>query len=93
MRFFFTGFAAFFAAGLAAFLWLWGTLGRGLYIAWRRTQNSYRRDTLLGALSAFVAYLFASIFDWSFGDEEITIALWLICGLGIAASRLHEKQD
>jgi O-antigen ligase len=75
---------------LAAFLWLWGTLGGKLYAAWRRLQDSYCRDTALGALSAFVAYFAASVFDWSFGDEEITIALWLLCGLGFAASRLRE---
>jgi O-antigen ligase len=77
--------------GLAAFVWLWGTMGWKLYAAWRRVQDSYCRDTVLGTLSAFVAYLFASVFDWSFGDEEITIALWLLCGLGFAAARLNEE--
>jgi O-antigen ligase len=77
--------------GLAAFLWLWGTLAGKLYVAWRRLKDSHRRDTVLGALSAFIAYLFASVFDWSFGDEEITIALWLLFGLGFAAARLREE--
>ncbi|MDZ7363169.1 MAG: O-antigen ligase family protein [candidate division KSB1 bacterium] len=83
------------AFGLAAFIWLLFVIGRKLYLVFRQLSNSYLRDTALGAFCAFVGYLVASQFDWSFGDEEITMALWLIVGLGFAAERLAktEQQD
>lgn len=79
--------------GLAAFLWFLVTIGKKLYSAWRRMSDSYLRDTVLGAFCAFLGYLLASMFDWSFADEEITMALWLIVGLGLAAARLAEAEQ
>ncbi len=78
--------------GLAAFLWLFWTIGAKLYWAFRRLTDSYLRDTVLGAFCAFAGYLLASMFDWSFGDEEITMALWLVVGLGFAAERLAKTE-
>ncbi|MGH7595354.1 MAG: O-antigen ligase family protein [bacterium] len=74
--------------GLGAFVWLLVTIGKKLYLAWRHIPDSYLRDTVLGAFCAFIGYLLASFFDWSFADEEITMALWLIVGLGFAAERM-----
>jgi O-antigen ligase len=79
--------------GLAAFLWLFATIAKRLYSAWRQIPDSYLRDTVLGAFCAFLSYLLASMFDWSFGDEEITMALWLIVGLGFAAERLTKLSE
>jgi len=75
-------------AGLTAFVWLWFAIGKKLFWALRQMPDSYLRDAVLGAFCAFIAYLLASFFDWSFGDEEITMALWLIVGLGFAAARM-----
>lgn len=78
--------------GLATFLWLLVTIGKKLYSAWRRLPDSYLRDTVLGAFCAFIGYLLASFFDWSFADEEITMALWLIVGLGLAAEQMARTE-
>jgi O-antigen ligase len=74
--------------GLAAFVWLLSVIGRKLYTAYRQLPDSYLRDTVLGSFCAFIGYLVASQFDWSFGDEEITMALWLMVGMGFVAERL-----
>jgi O-antigen ligase len=79
--------------GLAAFLWLFAAIGKKLYSAWRRMPDSYLRHTVLGAFCAFIGYLLASFFDWSFADEEITMALWLIVGLGLAAERMAQAEQ
>jgi hypothetical protein len=79
--------------GLAAFIWFLAAIGKNLYSALRQLPDSYLRDTALGSFCAFIGYFFASQFDWSFGDEEIMMALWLIMGLGFAAQRLARTKQ
>jgi len=55
--------------------------------------DSYLRDTVFGSFCAFIGYFFASQFDWSFGDEEIMMALWIIVGQGFAAERLERTKQ
>lgn len=80
-------------AGLGVFIWLWVEIGRKLFSAFRQMPAGYLRDTVLGAFCAFIGYLFAGLFDWSFGDEEIMIALWLLIGLGFAAERMARVEQ
>jgi len=78
---------------LAAFIWFLGAIGKSLYLAIRQLPDSYLRDTVLGSFCAFIGYFFASQFDWSFGDEEIMMALWLIVGVGFAAQRIARIEE
>jgi O-antigen ligase len=73
--------------GLAAFVWLYGTLltmaARGL-----RAQLA-RRDLAaglrLGVLAALLGFLVAGVFEWNFGDEELLYPLYTLVGLAWAA--------
>lgn len=45
----------------------------------------------LGALSSFVAFLFAGIAEWNFGDHEIITIVWFTLGLNLAFHKIYKN--
>jgi hypothetical protein len=47
----------------------------------------------LGALAAFIGFLFAGLGEWNFGDQEIVTMLWFTLGLNIAFYKTYILED
>lgn len=68
--------------GLLAFVWL---LGSFAVLIWRaRSSDPETAALLLGVWGSFWGFLTMGLFEWNFGDVEITIPLYFL--LGISAS-------
>jgi hypothetical protein len=46
----------------------------------------------LGIWGGFVGFTIMGLFEWNFGDVEVTIALCFLAGTALAATRLAEPQ-
>lgn len=73
--------------GIAAFLWLYGSLfvaaavGLGRDLAAGGVEAGLR----LGVLGGLVGFLVAGLFEWNFGDEELLYLLYTVVGLAWSA--------
>ncbi len=78
--------ASFGALGFAAFVWL--SVGQGR-IAWHAAQNGLDAETRAlghGVWGAFTAFHVMGLFEWNFGDVEVTMALWVLLGAAAAST-------
>jgi O-antigen ligase len=72
--------------GLVAYGWLMVALGA---LAWRAGSAAPDRESRalgLGVWGAFVAFQVAGLFEWNFGDVEITIALYFLAASALASA-------
>ncbi|MEK9137519.1 MAG: O-antigen ligase family protein, partial [Bacteroidota bacterium] len=46
----------------------------------------------LGALAVFVGFQVSGLTEWSFGDQEVVLALWTTLGLTLALGNLSESR-
>jgi O-antigen ligase len=75
--------------GLAAFVWLYGSLFRAAGSGLRpmlRTPD-VEAGLRLGAVAGLVGFLVAGLFEWNFGDEELLYLLFTLAGLAWSARR------
>jgi O-antigen ligase len=84
--------------GLVLALGLLLTALRSLWRRWRElraaagrappdAEGDLDRAWCVGALGAWTGMNVAGLFEWNFGDAEISLLLWLIVGLGLARPR------
>jgi O-antigen ligase len=84
--------------GLALLLLFLGRLCQRL---WRRWREEIARERLTGAgshaatwalaaMACWLGFMLGGLFEWNFGDAEIALLLWSVCGMGLApASEPH----
>jgi O-antigen ligase len=77
--------------GLLAFLWLMVGFGRIAWAAGRAGPDPERRGLALGVWGAFWGFQVMGLFEWNFGDVEVTIALCSLLGAGLAAAVAGES--
>jgi O-antigen ligase len=51
------------------------------------------RGTVLGSLAAFIGFQVNGLFEWNFGDSEISMLLWLTVGLALAVERIYKQEN
>jgi O-antigen ligase len=73
--------------GLAAFAWLYTSIVRTTTIALRPqlSRRGIAAGLRVGVLATLVGFLFAGLFEWNFGDEELLYGLYTLAGLAWAA--------
>jgi O-antigen ligase len=74
------------ALGLLAFAWLMVEFGRSAWRAGLTAGPPELRGLALGIWGAFVGFQLMGLFEWNFGDVEVTIALYFLLGVGLAAA-------
>jgi len=77
--------------GFLAFLWLMVGFGRIAWAAGRAGPDPERRGLALGVWGAFWGFQVMGLFEWNFGDVEVTIALCSLLGAGLAAAAAGES--
>ena len=71
--------------GLVAFVWLLISFG---VLFWRaRSSDPETAALLLGIWGSFWGFLTMGLFEWNFGDVEITIPLYLVLGISASLAR------
>ncbi len=65
-----------------------------IFITEWRVYRTVRDDwfagsVALGALAVFVGFQVNGLTEWSFGDQEVVVLLWVSLGFTLAAGRLH----
>jgi O-antigen ligase len=51
----------------------------------------FRGSVALGALAVFVGFQVMGLTEWSFGDQEVVILLWITVGMSLAVSRMSSS--
>lgn len=77
---------------LGSLAWQLGRRWRALGALGERAPPGVAGWTL-AALAAWLGFMLGGLFEWNFGDAEIALLLWSLCGLGlapIAAARSRE---
>jgi putative inorganic carbon (hco3(-)) transporter len=60
---------------------------------YRRLKDQWFSGSVaLGALAVFVGFQVMGLTEWSFGDQEVAILLWITVGLSLAVGRLNAPQ-
>lgn len=74
--------------GFAAVLWMFVRIWTA---AWRvhrvMREEWFGGSVALGALAAFVGVQVHGLTEWSFGDQEVAVLLWISLGLAMAVAR------
>jgi len=76
--------------GLLLGTWLLLAMGRRLWGAMRSARRAGREVPLawaLGGWGLWVAVMVAGLFDWTFGDQELSLLLMLVVGIALAPDR------
>lgn len=73
--------------GVLAFAWLMVQCGRLVHRAGHATGGAELHTLAIGAWGSFWAFQVMGLFEWNFGDVEVTIALYFLLGLGAALGR------
>jgi O-antigen ligase len=59
----------------------------------RRVKDDWFSGSVaLGALAVFVGFHVMGLTEWSFGDQEVAIILWITVGLSLAVGRLNQPE-
>lgn len=72
--------------GLLAFAWLMVAFGRLAWTAGRAGPDPELHGLGLGLWGSFWGFQTMGLFEWNFGDVEVTIALCFLFGVGLAAA-------
>ena len=67
---------------LGALAWQLGRRWRALAALGERAPP-WAAGWTLAALAAWLGFMLGGLFEWSFGDAEIALLLWSLCGLGL----------
>ncbi|UCE03482.1 MAG: O-antigen ligase family protein [Candidatus Latescibacterota bacterium] len=67
--------------GLVAFAWLIFSIGRIFWRGGARSRDPELRALAMGAWGSFCAFLTMGLFEWNFGDVEVTITLYWFVGV------------
>ncbi len=54
----------------------------------RNKDDWFRGSLALGALAVFTGFQVSGLTEWSFGDQEVVILLWITLGLSLAVGRI-----
>ncbi len=82
--------------GLSIFIWLLATLfwyNIRLYYQLRKKQKIFLSAFVLGTVAALSAFIINGLFEWNFGDAEISFMLWYVIGMGLAINRLINNDE
>ena len=75
--------------GLSAWLWIWAAfLTGGLRVYLRLpSRATSQRALVAGSLAASLAFFVAGLFEYSFGDSEVQMLLWVVLALPFVVDR------
>lgn len=68
---------------LGSLAWQLGRRWRALAALGTRAPP-WRAGWTLAALAVWLGFMLGGLFEWNFGDAEIALLLWSLCGLGLA---------
>jgi O-antigen ligase len=78
--------------GLVGFIALTALFATIAVTEWRvytRVRDEWFRGSVaLGALAVFVGFHVMGLTEWSFGDQEVVILLWVTVGMSLAVGRM-----
>jgi O-antigen ligase len=75
--------------GFLAFVALFVRIAQTEWRSYRRAREDWLTGSItLGALGVFVGFLVMGMTEWSFGDQEVVLLLWISVGMAIAAGHL-----
>jgi len=75
--------------GAAAFVALFVRIAITEWRIYRAVRDDWFTGSfVLGALAVFVGFLVNGLTEWSFGDQEVVILLWISVGLSLAIGNL-----
>jgi hypothetical protein len=79
---------------LAAWLWLMGSYLLWLARAWKKAKNWewFPRGVLLGVSTGVIGFLLAGLVQYTLGDGEVMMLVWMFMGLLIATLRIQGAQ-
>jgi O-antigen ligase len=77
--------------GLCAFLYLFLLAGRTALARFRTSLDPWERALSAGALGAFAGFLVSGLTEYSWGDSEVLMALYMV--LGIAVSNPYKRPE
>jgi O-antigen ligase len=87
---YFTILVYFGVTGLLAFGWLMIAVWRALGFALKNTTAEFNRLIVFASRAAFIGFLVAGIFDWTFGDAEVVTILWFVVGMGLGQEEMKK---
>jgi len=76
------------AVGFLAFIWLLVVFGRACWGAGPPGPDPESRAARRGVWGAYCGFLVMGLFEWNFGDVEVTITLCFLVGTALAAARV-----
>lgn len=78
---------------LAAWLWLLGSYAVWLARTWKQAKawDGFSRGLLLGIAGGVIGFLVAGFVQYTLGDGEVMMLVWLFMGLLIATVRLQQN--
>jgi O-antigen ligase len=78
--------------GLAAFLWMmWVFIRVGLQ-SWRKIQDPYLKNLLIGLIAGMAGFLLQGMTDYVWYSPRIILTFWLMLGLMSALVRQAQRQ-
>ena len=80
--------------GFAAVLWMFVRIWTAAWRVHRAVRDEWFAGSVaLGALAVFVGVQVHGITEWSFGDQEVAVLLWISLGLTLAVARSRGITD
>jgi hypothetical protein len=78
--------------GLVGFVAVMGLFVRIAIAEWRTfarvREDWFHGSIALGALAVFVGFQVMGLTEWSFGDQEVVLLLWVTVGMSLAVGRM-----
>jgi O-antigen ligase len=82
--------------GILGFAAVYSLFVKIAIVEWRIFKRAkdewFSGSVTLGALAVFVGFHVMGLTEWSFGDQEVAILLWITVGLSLAVGRLNQSQ-
>jgi hypothetical protein len=76
-------------AGFVALTALFVTIAVTEWRVYKYVKDEWFRGSVaLGALAVFVGFHVMGLTEWSFGDQEVVILLWVTVGMSLAVGRM-----
>lgn len=69
-----------------------------IFLVFWEMVNKHKDDwlinsTALGGVASLVAFHVSGLFEFSFGDTEVIMYLWIVCGFATAAKFISDKEN
>lgn len=77
--------------GLAAYVYLWFAFFRGMIRKAVSATDPFIRGVTVGTIGALAGFHVAGLFEYNFGDSEVSAMMWFMVALGLAVNYLRDE--